>query len=79
MSDTFKTCRKCGKMIGKIETEPWRIQLVDADPVEVYPDPTGDIYLRIDGSKMRGRTDDRWSKGTVKAEMVWRPHRCNEV
>ena len=79
MKDTFRLCRKCGRPIGVIRVNPCRSELVDADPVEVYPDPTGDIYFRIDGTKMRGRTDDRWSKGTVKPEFFWNPHRCHEV
>ena len=79
MKDTFRLCKNCGKQVGVIMVNPCRGVYVDADPVEVYPDPIGDIYYRIDGTKMRGRTDDRWSNGTVKPEFVWKMHRCHEV
>ncbi len=74
--DSFKRCRKCGKMIGIIRERAYRKIIVDADPVTVFPDNLGDVFIRIDGSKMRGIPDTRYDDDRVEAEIVWRPHRC---
>ena len=79
MKDTFRLCRKCGRPIGVIQARAYKKIIVDADTQFVHADPYGEVFIRIDGTKMRGRTDDRWSKGTVKPEFVWNPHRCHEV
>lgn len=76
MKDTFRLCRKCGKPIGVISTGLYKSILVDADPKEVFPDPLGDIFVRIDGSKMRGKLADSWEDDRPTAEIVWKPHRC---
>ena len=79
MKDTFRLCRKCGRPIGVIRVNPCRSELVDADPVEVYSDPTGDIYFRIDGTKMRGTPAPMDIEHSQEAaEGVFRPHRCND-
>ena len=77
--DSFKRCRKCGKMIGIIRERAYRKIIVDADPVTVFPDKLGDIFIRIDGSKMRGTTDTSYEDNRTESEIVWRPHRCHEV
>lgn len=69
-------CRKCGKPIGIISERVYRKIVVDADGVEVQPDPLGEEFIRIDGSKVRARVLDRYDDGTVEAEYVFRPHRC---
>lgn len=77
-SDSFKRCRHCGKMIGIIRERPYRKIIVDADPVTVFPDKLGDIFIRIDGSKMRGEPDTSYADNRVEAEVVWRPHKCGD-
>lgn len=63
-------------MIGIIRERPYRKIIVDADPVTVFPDNLGDVFIRIDGSKMRGIPDTRYDDDRVEAEIVWRQHRC---
>ena len=56
MKATYVTkCRKCGKEIGIIEYRAFTKRLVDILPVQVAPDPDGEDFVRIDGSKIRGR------------------------
>ena len=74
--DSFKRCRKCGKMIGIIRERAYRKIIVDADPVDVFPDNLGETFIRYDGSKMRGTQATRYDDDRVVAEIVWRPHRC---
>ena len=78
MKDTFRLCRKCGKPVGVISTGMYRSILVDADPKTVHPDQLGDIFIRIDGSKMRGKLADNYMDDKKTAEIVWKPHRCGE-
>ena len=78
-SDSFKRCRHCGKMIGIIRERPYRKIIVDADPVDVFPDKLGETFIRYDGSKMRGKPATRYDDDRMVAEIVWRPHRCHEV
>lgn len=70
--DTFKTCRICGKPIGIITQRIYRKIIVDAEAVAVVPDPEGEDFIRIDGSKIRGREAEQ---GTLQAEYAYRPHR----
>lgn len=70
--DTFKTCRICGKPIGIITQRIYRKIIVDAEAVSVVPDPKGEDFIRIDGSKIRGREAE---PGTLQTEYAYRPHR----
>ena len=70
--ESFKRCRLCGKKIGIIAWGVYRKVLVDAEAVYVVPDPEGETFVRIDGSKIRGREAEI---GTVQAEPAYRPHR----
>ena len=83
MNDTFRLCRKCGKPIGVINERAYRKIIVDAEAVAVVPDQLGDIYIRVDGSKMRGRKADFEEKAAQgipgSPEYAYRPHHCNEV
>ena len=72
MNSSFKTCRWCGKKIGIITWGVYRKVVVDAEAVDVVPDPEGEEFVRIDGSKMRGREAPM---GTIQAEPAYRPHR----
>ena len=72
MKDSFKICRKCGKPVGVIEWGVYRKVLVDAEAVDVVPDPHGEEFVRIDGSKIRGRAAE---PGTLQTEPAYRPHR----
>ena len=74
MKDTFRLCRKCGRPVGVIERGLYRKILVDAEAVLVAPDSMGDEYVRIDGSKMKGR--EVAYDSNVQAEPAYRPHRC---
>ena len=72
---TEKTCKKCGKRIDFIQRGPWRQVAVDLEPVEVIADPAGEEFIRFDGSKVIARRAN-WAEETRKAEIVYRPHRC---
>lgn len=73
MKGSVNRCRYCGKEIGIITQGIYRKVVVDADAVMVVPAEEGEDFIRIDGSKIRGREvayDD-----TVDAEPAYRPHR----
>lgn len=78
MKDTFRMCRLCGKPVGVITRGVYRKVLVDAEAVDVVPDPEGEEFLRIDGSKIRGKEAE---PGTLQTEPAYRPHRksCGET
>ena len=71
--DSFKRCRACGKQIGIITWGIYRKVVVDATPVWVSPDPDGKEYVRVDGSKIRGR--EVTANSLIKSEPAYRPHR----
>ena len=75
MKDTFRLCRKCGRPIGVISAKLYRNIIVDAEVEMVVPYAKGDIYVRIDGSKMRGRPALEDETGSP----AYRPHHCHEV
>ena len=72
MKDTVKTCRFCGRKISIITWGVYRKIVVDAEAVDVVPDEFGEEFVRIDGSKVRGREADI---GTLGAEPAYRIHR----
>lgn len=72
MKDSFRLCRSCGKPIGVITRGIYRKVIVDAEAVDVVPDPEGEEFLRIDGSKIRGKEAE---PGTLQTEPAYRPHR----
>lgn len=76
MKDTFRLCRKCGRPIGVIQARTYRKIIVDAETQFVHEDPEGEIFIRIDGSKMRGKLADDYHDDRVVCEAVWRQHRC---
>ena len=65
-------CRKCGKPIGIITWGIYRKEIVDAEAVMVVPDPEGEQFLRMDGSKVQAREADY---EIDYAEPAYRPHR----
>ena len=69
----MKVCRKCGLMIDIIETGLYRKVIVDAVPYYVKPDPEGEQFLRIDGSKIQAKEMPFETEGT---EPAYKPHRC---
>lgn len=73
MKDSVNTCRFCGRQIGIITWGIYRKIVVDAEAVDVVPDPNGEIFIRIDGSKIRGREVSLDSDS--KHEAAYRPHR----
>ena len=80
MKDTFRLCRKCGRPIDIIKERAYRKVIVDAFPVVVIPDRLGDEYIRLDGTRMRGKPAPMdIEHSTEAAEGVFRPHKCNEV
>ena len=70
--DSFKKCRWCGKKIGVITWGVYRKVVVDAEAVDVVSDEYGEEFVRIDGSKIRGREAE---PGTLQTEPAYRPHR----
>ena len=70
--DSFKRCRVCGRPVGIIARGVYRKVLVDAEAVDIVPDPHGEEFLRIDGSKIQGRVAEH---GTLQTEPAYRPHR----
>ena len=72
MKDNVKTCRFCGKQIAIITWGIYRKVVVDAQAVMVEPNPEGDQYVRIDGSKVKGFEVDFISDG--HAEPAYRMH-----
>ena len=74
-----RICRLCGR---EVETIPWgegRNTTVDPEPCWVVPDPEGEQFVRIDGSKIRGRNVG--ITGGSGAEPAYRMHRitCGRV
>ena len=70
--DSFKKCRICGKPVGIITWKAYRKIIVDAEAVDIVPDPKGEEFVRIDGSKIRGREAEI---GTIQSEPAYRMHR----
>ena len=66
-------CRRCGKEVGIITWGIYRKVVVDADAVMIEPDPEGETFIRIVGSKVQGR--EVGSEEAVTAEPAYRPHR----
>lgn len=72
MKDSIKICRFCGKQIAVITWGVYRKAVVDAEAVEVVPDEKGEEFVRIDGSKIRGREVSMES--AYDYEMAYRMH-----
>jgi len=70
----YHVCRKCGRRVNIITWGVYRKVLVDAVAVEVVPDPEGEDFVRIDGSKVQAREAE---PGLIQAGTEWayRPHR----
>ena len=66
-------CRKCGKEIAIISYGIYRKTVVDPGAVMVVADPEGIEYVRIDGSKLRGR-EVEFDSGEI-SEPAYRMHR----
>lgn len=75
--DAVTTCKFCGKQIGIITWGIYRKIVVDAEAVDVVPDEEGEEFVRIDGSKVRGREADIGEIGTIGSEPAYRMHRKN--
>ena len=71
MRDGIQKCRFCGKPIAVITYGIHRKSVVDAEAVDVVPDENGEDFVRIDGSKIRGREADI---GTLGTEPAYRIH-----
>ena len=69
----IQKCRKCGARVCVITFGIYRKVLVDAESVDVVPDPDGEQFVRIDGTKIKGREAE---PGTLWTEYAYRPHRC---
>ena len=69
--DGVKKCKFCGKPITVITYGIYRKSVVDAEAVDVVPDENGEDFVRIDGSKIRGREADI---GTLGTEPAYRIH-----
>ena len=73
MKGSVNKCRYCGRQIGIITWGVYRKIVVDADAVMVVPAEEGEDFVRIDGSKIRGR--EVAYEDAVEAEPAYRPHR----
>ena len=73
MKEEIRRCRFCGNQIGIITWGVYRKIVVDADAVMVVPAEEGEDFVRIDGSKIRGR--EVAYEDAVDAEPAYRPHR----
>lgn len=71
MKDAIQKCRFCGKPIAVITFGIYRKSVVDVEAVDVVPDPNGEDFVRIDGSKIRGREAEI---GTIGTEPAYRVH-----
>ena len=67
------TCKFCGKQIGIITYGVYRKAVVDAEAVMVKADEFGEEFVRVDGTKIRGREVDFDS--CEIAEPAYRLHR----
>ena len=73
MKGSVNKCRYCGRQIGIITWGVYRKIVVDADAVMVVLAEEGEDFVRIDGSKIRGR--EVAYEDAVEAEPAYRPHR----
>ena len=71
MKDREIRCRKCGKPIAVICWGIYRKAVVDPEAVMVLADPEGEEYIRIDGSKVKGKEVSFIDSG----EPAYRMHR----
>ena len=53
-ASAIRKCRHCGRKVMIIEWDIYRKVLVDAESVDVRPDPEGQEYVRENGTKIRG-------------------------
>ena len=67
-----QVCRKCGRPIAIISWGIYRKSIVDAVAIMVKADACGEEFVRIDGSKFRGKEA---KPGTLQTEPAYRPHR----
>ena len=68
------TCRKCGRRIAIITWGIYRKSIVDPECLMVEPDPEGEDFVRVDGSKIKGRVRSSFL-GDKPAEPAYRMHR----
>ena len=73
MKDGTRVCKFCGRKIGVITWGVYRKIVVDAEAVMVLAAEEGEEFVRIDGSKVRGREVEY--EEAVLAEPAYRPHR----
>lgn len=72
MKDRMRICRKCGEQIAIITWGVYRSVTVDPEAVDVAPAEDGEEFVRIDGSKIRGKEAEI---GTIQTEPAYRMHR----
>ena len=70
MRDAIQKCRFCGKPIAVITYGIYRKNVVDAEAVDVEPDENGEDFVRIDGTKIRGREAEIGTPGTEPAYRI---------
>lgn len=66
-------CRWCGAPITFISRSCYERTAVDPEAVYVVPDENGLCFIRVDGSKIRGREVDAMSEEAK--EPAYRPHK----
>lgn len=70
MRDAIQKCRFCGKPIAVITYGIYRKNVVDAEAVDVVQDEKGEDFVRIDGTKIRGREAEIGTQGTEPAYRI---------
>ena len=80
MKDLEIKCRKCGRRIAIISRGLYRNVLVDPEELMIVATEQGEEFIRIDGSKVRGREleDIYWQTGEKpknQPEPAYRQHR----
>jgi len=65
------TCKKCGRRIAIITWGVYRKCIVDPAAIMIRPDPDGEEFVRIDGSKVCGKE----AAFEEEAEPAYRLHR----
>lgn len=72
MKSGTKVCRKCGALIDIITRGIYRNVIVDAQAVDVHAEEGGEMFYRVDGSKVQEREVEIGS--TEQTEPAYRPH-----
>lgn len=74
MNEKDMRCRKCGRRIGIVTCGIYRRIVIDPECLMIVPDPEGEDFVRVDGSKIKGK-ERNGLLGDEPAEPAYRMHR----